>query len=283
MKKLLPVCLVLLMLALPALAEPQVFCAGNPGEAPYEMAQRLAEQMEGELVAAPTALEAINQFLAADGEEAVYVGDPMGMILSLQGYTDQDLRTAITPAARLASAPATVYAAPAVVSQCPDTTEQGLLAYTEYAPFELFIARLIDASPEDYLTLEATALFYMDQNLYMDYAEMAQAAQEGALDVCVFGAFVPEEVKNVMTPLYMTELEGPFLGVFVQKNAAILQQAESAALALAGQEETQALLQQLGYGPDTFLDAAAFADQVQALFQRYIQYLTNEGLFFYEF
>ena len=29
--------------------------------------------------------------------------------------------------------------------------------------------------------------------------------------------------------------------------------------------------------------AAAFADQVQALFQRYIQYLTNEGLFFYEF
>ena len=283
MKKLLLTLIALLMFCLPALAETTVFCTGEAGDPAYEISQRLAAELEGSVVAAPTALEAMNAFLAADKDSAVYIGDPAAMILSLQGYTDADLRTAVAPVAKIASSPATMYATPAVLALCTDATPEGIQAYTENAPFELFIARLIDASPVDYLTLEASAMFYVDQSLYMDWAEMAQAVQDGAIDLCVFGADMPAELEGLLTPVYDTGLEGPFLGAFVQTDAANAATVEAALLALAEQAEVQTLLQEAGYTPGTQLDSAAFAEEVKDLFQRYIQYLTNEGLFFYEF
>ena len=283
MKKLLMLSFVLMLLCLPALAETKIFCTGEAGDPAYEISQRLAAELEGSVVAAPTALEAMNLFLAADKDSAVYIGDPAAMILSLQGYTDADLRTAVAPVAKIASSPATMYATEAVLALCADATPEGFQDYTENAPFELFIARLIDASPVDYLTLEASAMFYVDQSLYMDWAEMAQAVQDGAIDLCVFGADMPAELEGLLTPVYDTGLEGPFLGAFVQTDAANAATVENTLLALAEQAEVQTLLQEAGYTPGTQLDGAAFAEEVKDLFQRYIQYLTNEGLFFYEF
>ncbi|MBQ4074170.1 MAG: hypothetical protein IJD39_03075 [Clostridia bacterium] len=283
MKKLLVMCLALMLIALPALSETTIFCAGREGDTAYEISRLMAERMNGEMVSADTHDEAVNLFLAAEKDSAVYIGDPSAMILSLQGYTDDDLRTAVLPVARIAASPATLYATQGVFSLCEDTTEEGLTAFTENAPFELFIARLIDASPVDFLTLEATSLFYVDQSLYMDWAEMAQAAQDGIPDLCVFGAEIPAELDGLLTPLYAPGLEGPFLGAFVQTDCAAAGDVEKAILAFASEEEIQALLQQAGYTPGSQLDAAAFGEEVKALFQRYIQYLTNEGLFFYEF
>ena len=283
MKKLFLMTLALLILCLPALAEVQVFCAGGEGEIAYEISQRLAESLNGTVCAAPTALEAMNSFLAADKDSAVFVGDPGPMILSLQGYTDADLRTAVQPAAKIAASPAVMYASPAVLDVCPDATYESLMAYSEAAPFELFIARLIDASPVDYLTLEASAMMYVDQDLYMDWAEMAQCIQDGAVDLCVFGAEIPAEIDGMLTPLYDTGLEGPFLGAFVQTDSVMVADAEAALLALAADADVQELLQSAGYMPGTHKDSAAFAEEVNELFRSYIQYLTNEGLFFYEF
>ena len=283
MKKLLLTTLVLMLLCLPALAEMQVFCAGEAGDPAYEISQRLAAEMNGTVNAAPTALEAMNLFLAADKEQAVFIGDPSPMILSLQGYTDADLRTAVAPVAKIAASPAVMYASQAVLDICPDAAYDSLVAYCEAAPFEIFIARLIDASPADYLTLEASAMMYVDQDLYMDWEEMAQCIQDGAVDLCVFGAGMPAELTGLLTPLYDTGLEGPFLGAFVRTDAANAADVEAALLTLAAQSEVQELLQSAGYTPDTHKDSAAFADEVKELFQRYIQYLTNEGLFFYEF
>ena len=283
MKKLLLTILALLMLCLPALAEVQVFCTGEAGDPAYEISQRLAAQMNGTVNAAPTALEAMNGFLAADKDTAVFIGDPSPMILSLQGYTDADLRTAVVPVAKIATSPAVMYASQEVLDVCPDATYDSLVAYCEAAPFEIFIARLIDASPVDYLTLEASAMMYVDQDLYMDWAEMAQCIQDGAVDLCVFGADMPAELAGLLTPLYETGLEGPFLGAFVQTDSAAAAEVEAALLALTAQTEVQELLQSAGYTPDTQKDSAAFTEEVKDLFQRYIQYLTNEGLFFYEF
>lgn len=283
MKKLLMLTLALMLFCLPALAEIQVFCTGEEGDPAYEISQRLADEMKGSVVSAPTALEAINAFFAAEKNGAVYIGDPAVMILSLQGYTDADLRSAVTPVAKIAASPATMYATEAVLALCADATPEGIQAYTENAPFELFIARLIDASPVDYLTLEASSMWYVDQSLYMDWAEMAQAIQAGAVDLCVFGADVPDELEGLLTPVYDTGLEGPFLGAFVQTDAANAQAVEAALLALLEKAEVQTLIQEAGYTPGTQKDSAAFAEEVKALFQSYIQYLTNEGLFFYEF
>ena len=158
-----------------------------------------------------------------------------------------------------------------------------MIALLKQAPFELFIARLIDASPEDQLTLEATSALYVDQNLYMDWDEMALAARDGAPDLCVFGANVPDVLKDCLTPLYTVEADGPFLGAFVRTGAANISDAEAAILSVTAEKETQNLLEAVGYLPDTQLGQTDFSQEVQALFQRYIQYLTNEGLFFYEF
>lgn len=283
MKKLFTLTLALMLFCLPALAETTIFCTGHAGEPAYEISQHLARKLEGSVVTAPSALEAVNLFLAADKDSAVYIGDPAVMILSLQGYTDADLRTAVAPAAKIAASPATMYATQAVLALCEDATPEGFQVYTENAPFELFIARLIDASPVDYLTLEASAMFYVDQSLYMDWAEMAQAIQDGAIDLCVFGAELPAELEGLLTPVYNTGLEGPFLGAFVQTDAAHAAAVETALLSLAEQEEVKSLLLDAGYLPGTQQSSAAFTAEVKELFQRYIQYLTNEGLFFYEF
>lgn len=283
MKKLLTLILALMLFCLPAMAETQVFCTGEAGDPAYEISQLLAKELEGSVMAASTALEAVNAFLAADKDSAVFIGDPAVMIISLQGYSDADLRTAVAPVAKIAASSAMMYAAPSVLSLCADLTPEGIQAYTENAPFELFIARLIDASPVDYLTLEASALFYVDQSLYMDWAEMAQAVQDGAIDLCVFGADMPAELEGLLTPVYDTDLEGPFLGAFVQTDAANAPTVETALLTLVEQEYVQTLLQQAGYTPDTQLNSEKFTTEVKELFQRYIQYLTNEGLFFYEF
>ena len=283
MKKLLVMMLAMLLLCLPALAETTIFCDGEAGDPAYEISQRLAEELGGSVMSAPGALEAMNLFLAAEKDGAVFIGDPSAMILSLQGYTAADLRTAIIPAAKIAASPAIMYAVQGVLDICADVSAEGIQAYTENAPFELFIARLIDASPVDYLTLEASAMFYVDQSLYMDWDEMAQAIQDGAVDLCVFGADMPAELDGLLTPLYDTGLEGPFLGAFVHTGAANAEAVEAAVLALAEQTEIAELLQAAGYTPGTQKDSAAFAEEVSALFRQYIQYLTNEGLFFYEF
>lgn len=283
MKKLFLMILALVLFSLPALAEMQVFCVGEAGDPAYEISQRLAAEMNGTVTAAPNTLEAMNAFLAADKDGAVFIGDPSAMILSLQGYTDADLRTAVTPVAKIAASPAMMYASQAVLDICPDADHDSLVAYCENAPFEIFIARLIDASPVDYLTLTASAMMYVDQDLYMDWAEMAQYVQDGAVDLCVFGAAVPAELNGLLIPIYDTGLEGPFLGAFVQTDSAIAADAEAGLLALAAQDDVQLLLQGAGYTPGTHENSAAFTEEVKDLFQRYIQYLTNEGLFFYEF
>lgn len=279
MKKLLLLTLALMLFCLPALAETAVYCAEDDAS----VSQLLADKLGGAVVTAPTALEAMNAFLAADKDNAIFIGDPSVMILSLQGYTDADLRTAVVPVAKIAASKSTLYATQGVMDLCADVTAEGLMAFTENAPFELFIARLIDASPVDYLTLESSALLYVDQSLYMDWAEMAQAAQDSTPDLCVFGAETPAELEGLLTPLYDLDLEGPFLGAFMHEGASGAAAAEEALLALAADETVQALLTSAGYTPASSKDSAAFAEEVKALFQDYIQYLTNEGLFFYEF
>ena len=264
MKKLLLLIVVMLLCALPVLAEVQVFCAGEADDPAYEIGAALAAEMGGAVVGAPTALDAVNAFMAAGKEEAVFVGDPGVMILSLQGYTDADLRTAFQPVAKVASSQAMMYATQTVLELCPDATYDQLVVSCEAVPFELFIARLIDASPVDYLTLEASAMMYVDQDLYMDWAEMAQCIQDGAADLCVFGAQMPAELAGLLTPIYDTGMEGPFLGAFVQTDAAIAAEVETAVLTLTNRSDMQAKLQAAGYIPDTQLNGDAFATEVSS-------------------
>ena len=292
MKKLFLVLLLILALSMSsALADVTLVdpYADFPAEA--AMSDYLARQLEAalgqkvETLRLPDIAGAVNAFLALPNpDEALLLCCQDAMILSLQGYTDQDLRKALRPVTQVASSGSDFYAAPAVLDALPEITPETLSAYTEENPYEFFIVRLIDASHNDYLVLEATAELYVDQNLYMDYAEALQEAENGALDLAVFSsAMLPKEAAEYRR-LFSANLPGVWQGVFAQAGASdvftlSVGQALNAACADPAWQE---LLAKGGYDGAPCPQEAEFAGQVKDLFSDYVRYLTNEGLFFYE-
>ncbi|MBR0229540.1 MAG: hypothetical protein IJQ62_14425 [Clostridia bacterium] len=229
--------------------------------------------------------EAVNAFLALpDPDEALLLCCQDALILSLQGYIDQDLRVALRPLTQAAASGSDFYAAPAVLEALPEITPESLLAYTEENAYELFIARLIEASHNDYLVLEATTELYVDQNLYMDYGEAAEEAENGAPDIAVFSAaMLPKEAAGYKR-LFSANLPGIGQGVFAQAGAsdAFSLAVWQAVKAACEESAWQALLAQGGYNGAPCPEEAEFAKQVKDLFADYVRYLTSEGLFFYE-
>ncbi len=290
MKKLLLSLMVLLLFVSAAQAEIILVDGYSAHPAEAALSERLAESLAAALQTDVSvrheadALSAINAFLGLpEGSSPLLLCTQEAMILSLQGYTDQDLRTAVLPAARVAASESWLYASPAVLELVPSPTLDSLTAYTEENPYQLFIARLIDASPADYLTLEATRDMYVDQNLYMDDEEMGAEAKAGAPDLAVFSAAMLPGAAADYERLFPAGLPGLWQGLFArpdgEKMIPVLSQA---ALALNETPEGREMLSDAGYTPGSGLDAEEFTGEVKALFAEYVRYLTNEGLFFYE-
>ncbi len=292
MKKLSLVLLLILILTMSSaladvtLVDPYADCPAEAAMSDY-LAGRLeaALSQKVEVKRFPDIAEAVNVFLALpDPEEALLVCCQDAMILSLQGYTDQDLRAALRPLTQVAASDSDFYAAPAVLEALAEITPETLLAYTEENPYELFIARLIDASHNDYLVLEATKDLYVDQNLYMDYAEALQEAENGAPDIAVFSAaMLPKEAEGYQR-LFSANLPGIWQSVFAQAGAsdAFSLAVRQALIDACAEPAWQELLAQGGYNGAPCPEEAEFARQVKDLFADYVRYLTNEGLFFYE-
>ena len=261
--------------------------ASFPAEAALtdHLAQALTEKLGTAFTArheAETA-EAVNTFLSLP--DALLLTNPQALILSLQGYTDEDLRTAVQPVYRVAASGSAFFAAPAVAALLPDATYDALVQYTEGHPYELFLARTIDASHNDYLGLEATQDLYVDQNLYMDYAEAAAEAQAGAPDLMVMSlAMLPEEVVQNYSLLLPSELPGIWQGIFAKTAGAADWTAKlSAPLGeITASPEWQTLLAAGGYEAASGADAQQFTQEFAQMTEDYIRYLTIEGLFFYE-
>ena len=229
--------------------------------------------------------QAVNAFLALpDADSALLLCSQEAMILGLQGYTDEDLRTAVHPVGCVAASGSRVYAAPGAVELAPDTTQDALIAYTDENAYQLCIARLVDASHTDFLTMQATEEMYVDQSLYMTFEEAVQAAKDGAPDLIAFSNAMTPDAAAAYTPLYDAGLPGVWQGLFVKSEGAeqLAQQVAEALPAIYQEEAWQALLSQGGYDAEAPVERAAFEETVSDLFRAYVQYLTNEGLFFYD-
>ena len=262
--------------------------AGAPAEAALseELAARLTAATGEEYAVrheADTA-SAVNAFLQLDGGSALLVCNQEALILSLQGYTNQDLRTALQPVTCVAASESMIYAAPAVTELIPEKSAEALIAYTEENPYEVVIARLIDASPFDYLVLKATEDMYVDEELYMDFDEASQAAQDGAAEILVLSEAMKPEGTDVYEPFCLTGLPGIWQGVFLQAGAdsAWLEQLNDTLGGLKNDEAWQQMIAAAGYSSAPCPAPEEFASEVKSLFEQYVQYLTNEGLFFYE-
>ena len=289
MKSLISLLLMLMMLF--AAAQAETLLIDGYADAPDEAAltDHLAEALSAALSETVTARHeadvtaAVNAFLAEKGDAAL-VCVPDAYIVSLQGYTSEDLRDALLPVTRVAQSASVMMLSRAAMDAVGEPTAEGLAAWTEEHEYELFLARLIDAGHNDYLSLTATGELYVDQNLYMDWAEAAQAAEDGAADLTVLSAAMqPEEIAGIYTPVYTTELPGLWQGLFVRTGREDLAERLNAALpGICGTDAYRALLAAGHYEDVPCPEQKVFAEEVRQLVADYVRYLTNEGLFFYE-
>ena len=291
MKKLL-VALLILVLSLPAaLADVTLMdgFADCPAEAAMTdyLAERLTQALQTPVAAVHQAggAAAVNAFLALPAGEAFLITNPDTMVEALTQYdTDQDMRTALLPVTCVAASGSSFYASPAAAQALPEATLEALTAYTEEHPYELFIARMVTVDANDYLLLEATGDMYVDQNTYMDYAEAAQAAQDGAPDLIVFSDAMCPAAAEAYTRLFPADLPGIWQGVFVHAAGAddLADRLAAALKDVCAQEDWLALLAAGCYADAPCPDRADFEAAVKDQFAAYVRYLTSEGLFFYE-
>lgn len=291
MKKLL-IALLLLALTLPAaLADVTLMdgFASCPAEAAMTdyLAERLTQALQTPVSAVHQAggAAAVNAFLALPAGEAFLVTNPDTMVEALTQYdTDQDMRVALLPVTCVAASGSSFYASPAAAQALPEATLEALTAYTEEHPYELFIARMVTVDSNDYRLLEATGDMYVDQNMYMDYEEAAQAAREGAPDLIVFSDAMCPPAAEGYVRLFSAEQPGIWQGVFVHAAGAdaLADRLSAALTAVCAEDDWFSLLAAGGYSDAPCPAREDFEAAVKDQFAAYVRYLTSEGLFFYE-
>lgn len=292
MKKWMILLLVALMLPAFALADRYIvdeYSAEKPAARLTDELCRLLTEETGETY---TACHAGSPEAAADmvtedaaGEHLLLCGlDPF--IRSLQGYTAQDLRTALRPAAAVAAMEAYLYVSGAVINACPGADAEALSAFCDEMDGEVLIARLPDADTVDYLTLQGTWDFYADQEYYMSWQEAADAAADDTLLLLVCARpILPEEVKGGMTEAFPADTAPVQIGLYAP---AAMEDAEIAGIRTAVEkicagEEWLNLCGEMGYSKELTAAPADFDAEHAQMLEDIIHYLSQEGLYFYEF
>ncbi len=227
---------------------------------------------------------AVNAFLTLPADESVLIAGPDAMICSLQAMTDQDLRTALIPVTDIAQSDSLFCVSPAAAGMVAELTADALEKYTQENEYSLTLMRTMDASYDDMLALAATGEFFLEEELYADWAEMEQAMQDGLAGLAVFSACaVPDDIRSYVSA-GSTGMPGLWQGVFLNEKAGSgpAEKLYSVLQAACSGPEWEALLSQAGYNASPCLAPADFAVKVSDETERITRYLTNEGLFFYE-
>ena len=291
-------CLLLcLLFPAAALGEAAVVHPFPEGSAEALLASMAAEQPGLPLQSAgpddPAA--AVNRMLA--DPESVLCDTQQALILSLQGYTDKDLREDLTPVCRLAVSPLYLVMDSAAAADFGVNDAASLLAYVREHEYELNLARRIDADPVDRAAVSLTDQLPLLTDIFTP-EEVPEALKTGAAAAAVvtgadLAASLKEENLLVLFTLGDTRTEAfpdlpcaPELGLDPVRPAELCLFLSSAASEdlvgkLAGITLPAGETLPLGYEPAP-LSGEAFAAEIADLFADYKKYMTAEGLFFYE-
>ncbi len=296
MKKGLMILLALMLCVSCAWAEPGLTAEGAPGSAAAALAELVSEKTGFSLEAAGEAApgEAANRML--EDPECILCGSQKSLIAGLQGYTSADLRTAMTPVCRLAASPLYLVMDRNTAEGYGISDAQTLAAYAAEHEYELTFARRLGADPVDRavtrLADEVPALtdYFRPEEIpevlhsgEADAAvftglELAEAGEDW-LVLCCLGAErslaypdIPCAAETGWTPC-----EGEWFALFASAEIPeeLAAQAAGAAPGIR-QEDLPA-----GYELCP-LEGEELREAVQALFLDYEEYMTAEGLFFYE-
>lgn len=241
--------------------------------------------------------DAANQMLS---DPSLILCDTQSVLAaSLQGYTDEDPRAAMSPLFQAARSPLVLVMDKEAAASFGITDAESFLAYIQENEYSFLLARHINADAID----RAATLLSNELPLLTDYflpeevlpslhagdvqagiidaARLTEAADKELLLLCTLG----EERTQLYPDLpCAAELDMPvcqdvFLGLYMQNSGdqALIEKAR----ALLSASDLEQTLLPLGYVFSP-LDQAAFDQQVRDTFADYKRYMTAEGLFFYE-
>ena len=296
------------LLALPALAGAESRVLSPAAEDSAEgrltaaVAAALGEAAEFRPDAAQTAAEnraaAANDMLA--DAETLLCDTEAVLMAGLQGYTAKDLRTEMKPVARIARCPLYLVMDEAAAEALGIADGAGLLAYAEEHAYEadFLFARHVEADPEDramvFLCGEIPVfmeLFWPEEVLSaLETGDAAAAvlteseirgAERPLRVLCALGETRSEAWPEVpcATELGLTPCPEPGLYLFASAEAAE-DRIAAAAAAVEGAELAQACREAgCEFAP---LTGEALEETVRGIFADYRDYMTEEGLYFYE-
>ena len=298
MKRFLACLFIALLACTAALAE-------HPLEAPY------AQDSAGAAVAAAAAKALGTELHLTDGADLPKAADVMlqapgtllcadqSLIISgLQGYTSQDLRTAMKPVCRIAESPLYLVVNRVTASEIGISDMESLLAWIGAHEYEAYFARHLDADVIDRAVTRLSESVAVLTDYYAE-DEIPAALAEGKVLAAVVSEVQLDHADPSLLPL--CSLGGSRTGAFPdlpcaaelglpvcdgisvylftssETDGAAVEQAASACRNMdPGSVDT---VPGFAFAP---LDGEEVNEKIRDLIADYVGYMTSEGLFFYE-
>ena len=223
--------------------------------------------------------------------------DQAVLISSLQGYTSQDLRTAMRPVCRIAVSPLYLVVNAQAAESLGISGAESLLSYVAEHEYEMYIARHIDADVIDRAVIRLSDSVPVFTEGYPE-EEIPSALENGEVLAAVYSGLQLAESGEALQPvcslgserteafpglpcaaeLGIPECDG--IGIFLFASAdAQDETVTQAAETCLGVGPEAAAVPGLSFAP---LSGAELEDEIRRLFADYKDYMTAEGLFFYE-
>ena len=304
---LLTTALLILCLASAACAETTVAAPFPAGSAEAALTARIAETLGADYVPAdenaPTGSDgrsaAANRML--EEPETLLCDTQAALMAALQGYTKEDLRTAMTPVCRIARSPLYLIMDAAAAGEKGIDGSESFLAYLAENEYDdsLLLARHVEADPVD----RAVTFLSNELPLLTDVfwpADIPDALKNGeaALAVCTEAELCAAEPGDLLVLFTLgserteTHPEVPALteaGLEASPEPALYLMAKSGtdsglleeAARKISETDLSADCLAAGYFFDP-LSGDALAAEISDVFADYVDYMTAEGLYFYE-
>lgn len=277
-----------------ARAEKGLVAAFPPESRESVIAQAVAGMLDLPLLEDEDAGSAANRMLA--DPEHILLGSQDVLIAGLQGYTELDLRQAMTPVCALAVSPFFLVMDRNVAEELGITDLDSFRAYISEAQEDVIFARHLDADPVDRAVTRLAYELDVLTDLFED-DEVPAALRDGEALAGVFSAAdLAESEENWLPVLCLgterdsahpdvpcaaeagfTPSEGFLVGLYMSSEAS----AESVENVCTAAQSLNVSLLPAGYVPSA-LSASDYAALVSSLFTDYMGYMTEDGLAFYE-
>ena len=297
MKKLMTLVIALLLVVTPVCAERAVVSSFGEDSGEAELAAAVAETLGLPLMNEQDDSHGANRMLS--DPERVLLGSQMVLIASLQGYADRDLRTDMKVIGRVAKSPLYLVMDAGTAADCGITDIGDLVRWLSENEYEMLCARHIDADPIDRAAVRLseempvlTDIYYDDEVLdvlhgnEIQLAVLSEADLAAAEDPVLLILCCLDGERSAARPEIPCAAEAGLpvcqgLTLWLMASA----EADTASVEAAARElPEEALREQLASWGYAFspLFGEECEQEIRDTFADYKDYMTAEGLFFYE-